>query len=355
MLKAKDSDQKFKYYFIIFFLLLISVFFFKLISGFIVPAILAMAFCSLLYPIYQKILKKVNNKKNLASLVTCLLLVVVLIIPASILIYLLSQQTYMLYNTVQPLITKISHMTQQDFFRELRHYKFYNYVERFNIDWLTFFLTIGNKALALITILLDKFSQSLLNFTVNLIITFFCMFYFFRDGDKFLKYLEEISPLQKEHEQRLFDNFIRTSRATVKGTILIGLLQGSLGALTLLFFGIKTWILWGFIMIICAIIPVVGAWVVLVPISIFMMLTGHLWQGVAIFLISTIIISNIDNLVRPYLVGKDAKMHDLIIFFSTIGGIGVFGIMGFVIGPVIAALFLALLTIYKDEFQDKIS
>ena len=175
------------------------------------------------------------------------------------------------------------------------------------------------------------------------------MFYFFRDGDKLVNYAKSLSPLGEEYDNKLFDNFTRISRATVKGTLIIGLAQGSLGAITLWIFGVNTWLLWGFIMVIFSIIPVVGAWSVLVPVGIIQIISGNTWSGIFILIISTIIISNIDNLIRPYLVGKDAKMHDLLIFFSTLGGIGLFGIMGFIIGPIIASLFLSLLQIYKQE------
>jgi predicted PurR-regulated permease PerM len=326
-----------------------------MISPFIIPAIIAMAFCSLLYPLHKKVLKICKQRNNLASLISTLFIIIIFVIPASILISLLANQLTHLYNSVEPIIYKISHSTENEILSELNKFKFFHFLKSYNVDWISILMTSGNKILSLLSVLINNISQSIFQFIVNLLITFFCMFYFFRDGNKLLSYLETISPLQKEHEEKLFNNFTKISRATVKGTLLIGALQGSLGAITLLLFGVKTWLLWGFIMIICSIIPVIGAWVVLVPISIFFMIKGSFWSGVSIFLISTLIISNVDNLIRPYLVGKEAKMHDLMIFFSTLGGIAMFGVMGFIIGPVIASLFIALLSIYKDEFKDRIS
>lgn len=104
-------------------------------------------------------------------------------------------------------------------------------------------------------------------------------------------------------------------------------------------------------MVLLSVIPMVGAWMVLVPAGIVQIVLGNSWQGIGIILVSTVIISNVDNLIRPRLVGRGAKMHDLMIFFSTLGGIGVFGIKGFIVGPAIAALFLTVLDIYGEEFQ----
>jgi predicted PurR-regulated permease PerM len=135
------------------------------------------------------------------------------------------------------------------------------------------------------------------------------------------------------------------------GTVVIGVTQGTLGALLLLFCGIKSWLMWGFVMIILAIIPLLGAWVVLIPTGIFQIILGNVAPGIVILAVSLLGISSIDNLIRPRLVGQGAKLHDLVIFFSSLGGIAVFGIMGFIVGPVIAALFVAVLDIYSKEFE----
>jgi predicted PurR-regulated permease PerM len=136
--------------------------------------------------------------------------------------------------------------------------------------------------------------------------------------------------------------------------LIIGIVQGSLGALALLIFGIKSWILWGFIMIVLSIIPVVGPWIVLIPAGLIQIFLGNIWQGIGIIIFSVIVVSNIDNFLRPRLVGQGAKLHDLVVFFSSLGGIAVFGVMGFIVGPVIASLFVSVLDIYSAEFKDQL-
>jgi len=145
--------------------------------------------------------------------------------------------------------------------------------------------------------------------------------------------------------------FVSVSRATVKGTLVIGLVQGTLGGLTLWIFGVSSPILWGLVMVILSIIPLVGGWLVLYPAAVIQLILGNTWEGVGIIIVTAVVISNVDTLLRPRLVGRDAGMHDLLIFFSTIGGISLFGIMGFIIGPVIAVFFLTILDIYSIEFK----
>jgi predicted PurR-regulated permease PerM len=179
----------------------------------------------------------------------------------------------------------------------------------------------------------------------------FTMFYFFIDGERILNRLRYLSPVRDEYQNIILNRFLLISRATIVGTILIGIIQGSFGAITLLVFGIKSWLLWGFIMVVLAIIPMAGTWIVLIPAGIIQIITGNLWRGIGIILTSIIIVSNIDNLIRPRIVGYGAKMHDLLIFFSTLGGLSLFGVTGFIVGPIIASFFITMVDIYELEFH----
>ena len=133
--------------------------------------------------------------------------------------------------------------------------------------------------------------------------------------------------------------------------VLLGIIQGFLGGLTFWIFGVGSPILWGVVMALLSVIPLVGSWLVLYPAAIIQLIVGNIFSGIGIILIAAIIISNVDTVLRPRLVGRDTGMHDLMIFFSTLGGISLFGIMGFIIGPVIAVFFLTILDIYAVEFK----
>jgi predicted PurR-regulated permease PerM len=187
---------------------------------------------------------------------------------------------------------------------------------------------------------------------VLLFMTLFTMFYYFRDGKDLLRRLRALIPLDREYKNAIAKRFSSVARATVKGTLLIALAQGTLSGITLWIFGVGSPILWGVVATLLSIIPLVGAWLVLYPAAFVQILTGHLWQGIGILIVTILVIVNVDNLMRPRLVGQETGMHDLMVFFSTLGGISMFGPTGFILGPLVAALFLTMLDIYSAEFRD---
>ena len=226
-------------------------------------------------------------------------------------------------------------------------------IDRETLDYQTY---IRQAMQGLSKFLLDVISRTKEGFAVilDVVIILFTMYYFYKDGPKLISWLKYLSPLDDQHEDSLIERFVSVSRATIKGTLVIGLTQGTLGGITLWLFGFSAPVLWGMVMVVLSVIPMVGAWAVLFPAAIIMMVTGSIWKGVAIILITSIIIGNVDNLLRPKLVGRDTGMHDLLIFFSTIGGLSLFGLMGFIVGPVIAVLFLTVLNIYSIEFKPQL-
>ncbi len=163
-----------------------------------------------------------------------------------------------------------------------------------------------------------------------------------------------LSPLGDQYEQMLYQRFTSTARATLKGTLIIGGIQGVLGGLLFYFTGVEGAFVWGVIMTILSIIPAVGSFLVWFPAGIIMIATGNIGAGITILLVGAIIISNIDNVLRPPLVGKDTQMHPLFILFSTLGGIMLFGVSGFIIGPVLMALFLAVVSIYDHYYKTEL-
>ena len=143
----------------------------------------------------------------------------------------------------------------------------------------------------------------------NLFLTFFSMYYFFRDGDKLIQRLKYLSPLADKYKEELFIRFISISRATIKGTVVVGLIKGFIGGLTFWIFGITSPTLWGVVMAILSIVPMLGTWLVMYPAALIMMLMGHIWQGIALFLISAVIIGSVDNILQPRLVGRSSGLH----------------------------------------------
>jgi predicted PurR-regulated permease PerM len=220
-----------------------------------------------------------------------------------------------------------------------------------NIDWRDPLRDSVRVMGGFIARALNTTSRVTISFILHLLALFFILFYFFRDGDKLVEYLKSLLPLEDRDKNEIFSQFHSIARATIQVTLLMGLMQGTFGAATLWIFGISTWLLWGVIMVFLAVLPAVGAWVVLIPAGIIKIAGGEVWQGITIMIITVAFISVIDDVIRPHFVGKRARVHDLLIFLTMLGGIAFFGILGFIIGPVFAALLIALLDIYRREFR----
>jgi predicted PurR-regulated permease PerM len=148
-------------------------------------------------------------------------------------------------------------------------------------------------------------------------------------------------PLSMEHKRHLFSKFTTVIRATVKGNVVVAAAQGTLGGIMFSFLGIQGALLWGFVMAFLSLLPAVGAGLIWLPVAIYFLFTGAVWQGITLIAFGVLVIGLVDNILRPILVGRDTKIPDYVILISTLGGMVLFGLNGFVIGPVIAALFIA--------------
>jgi predicted PurR-regulated permease PerM len=191
--------------------------------------------------------------------------------------------------------------------------------------------------------------QNLASFVLMFFLMLYLLFFVLRDGDLILEHLHRAIPLPDELERQLFSKFAEVSRATIKGTVVVGLVQGFLGGLIFAILGISGAVFWGVVMAVLSLLPAVGAGLVWGPAAVLLMIKGD-W-GAALILVAygVLVIGLADNLLRPILVGRDTKMPDYLILFSTLGGLALVGITGFVLGPVIAALFIAAWQIYEQD------
>jgi predicted PurR-regulated permease PerM len=179
----------------------------------------------------------------------------------------------------------------------------------------------------------------------------YAMFFFFKDGHKILERIFYYTPLSDEDERRMLTQFASITRATIKGTVVIGIIQGALGGIAFRVAGIEGAALWGTIMTILSIIPGIGAPLVWVPFVIFLYVNGQYLTATLLLLWCGIVVTTIDNFLRPVLVGRDAQMPDLLILIGTLGGLFLFGPMGFIVGPIICGLFLTVWDIYGTTFK----
>lgn len=194
-----------------------------------------------------------------------------------------------------------------------------------------------------------NFGQNTLRFVVATGIMLYVLFFLFRDGRPLARTIRAAMPLSDAYNQRLLEKFVGVVRATVKGNIVIAVIQGTIGGVTLWLLGIDAALLWGALMVFLSLLPAVGAAIVWIPIAAYFFMTGSIWQGVVLVAVGAGVIGLVDNILRPVLVGKDTRLPDYVILVSTVGGLSIFGINGFVIGPLIAALFVACWTIFREE------
>jgi predicted PurR-regulated permease PerM len=188
--------------------------------------------------------------------------------------------------------------------------------------------------------------QDTFEFIIDLFITAYLAFFIIRDGDALKRSLRRAIPLAPEHQAELLGKFAAVIRATVKGDLLVAAIQGALGGLAFWFLGVGGALLWGVLMAFLSLLPAVGAALVWLPVAIYFLMTGAVWQGVALIGYGVLVIGLIDNLLRPVLIGNDAHMPHYAVMITTLGGMAVFGINGFVVGPLIAAMFIAAWHIY---------
>jgi predicted PurR-regulated permease PerM len=347
-------DKKLSRYFFIAILLGTTFIFFRMVRIFFVPVLLAAVFATLFYPMYEGFLRSFRGRKTLAAFFCCLVLLLVLIAPLYLVADLVTREAIDFYRTFQDRIGTFLQQGAEGPLGRLRTLPLVRQLRLDQIDWPATVQNIASSAGSVAATLIRKTSQGTIQILILLFTTLFTMFYFFRDGKDLLRRVRFLIPLDREYKNAIAARFSSVARATVKGTMLIALVQGTLSGLTLWIFGVGSPILWGVVATLLSIIPLVGAWLVLYPAAFIQIATGHLWQGIGILLVTVIVIVNVDNLMRPRLVGQETGMHDLMVFFSTLGGISMFGPMGFIIGPMIAALFLSVLDIYSAEFRDNL-
>jgi predicted PurR-regulated permease PerM len=192
--------------------------------------------------------------------------------------------------------------------------------------------------------------QNALEFTVMFFVMLYLLFFFLRDGDRLLNTLVRALPLGDVRERLLFSRFAEVSRATIKGTFVVAIVQGTLGGLIFWILGINAAVFWGVLMAVLSLLPAIGSAIIWLPAAIILMVTGSVVKGLVLIVVGTLIIGMVDNVLRPLLVGRDTQMADYLILLTTLGGLAVFGISGFVIGPIIAALFLSVWEMFIEEF-----
>lgn len=346
------DEGKFGKYFVLILFILSLAAFISVIRVFLIEIVVAAVIATLFYPTYRQLLKVLGNNRGITAFVSCVIILIGLLIPILIISDIVVLQAIDLYRTVEPRVSALLH--NGEVLRSLNDSPVGVWLTQYNVDLQTLFQTAAKTIGGMLAALVKRTSRATLAVIVDGLIILFTVFYFLRDGQNMLHAVRRYVPLSEEHKDLIVRRFVSISEATVKGILLIALLQSFLGTMTLMIFGVDAWLLWGVVMLVFAVIPFIGTGGVLIPAGIVTILSGRVWQGITIIAISIGFISTIDNFLRPRIIGSHVGMHDLLVFFSLLGGIFMFGPAGFILGPLIATIFLTFLDIYRVEFQEHI-
>lgn len=302
-------------------------------------------------PIHVWLLRRWKQRRTMAALATLFLVVLMVVLPLTLLTGMLVKEGAALYQRVQSGETNFV-LYFEKIVAVLPAW-LHDLLEHFGLTDVKELQTrisdaIGRGSQAIATYVYSM-GQNALDFVVGFFVMLYLAFFLLRDGEDLSQRIRTAVPLAPEHRRQLAEKFITVIRATVKGNILVAAVQGALGGLAFWFFGIKGALLWAVLMGFLSLLPAIGAALIWLPVALYFLVTGAIWQGLALIAYGVVVIGLVDNVLRPILVGKDIQMPDYLVLISTIGGMAVFGISGFVIGPVIAAMFMAVWDLFATE------
>lgn len=332
-------------------LLLVTYAFVGLVRDFLLPLFWAAVLAVIFFPMFREWKDRVGGRASLASLLTILTILLIVVLPLVLIGVAVTNEVVDLYGRIAS-----GEFDVQEPIRwfEERLPLVNEQLERFGVEVGRVREGLSNAAITISQFLASQalnVGQNALRITGLFFVMVYVLFFFLRDGNRLVDGLVRVLPLGDERERRLFAKFAEVSRATLKGTLVVGVVQGTLGGIFFWILGIEAPVFWGVIMTVFSLLPAVGSAIVWGPAAIILMVTGHLVKGIILLVAGTLLIGLVDNILRPLLVGRDTKMPDYLILLSTLGGLTVFGLSGFVIGPIIAALFLVVWQMFEEEYS----
>jgi predicted PurR-regulated permease PerM len=334
---------------------LISAIFLAMVRHFLMAILLAGIFSAMARPVYQRLNRLFGHRPPLASAATLVLLVLLVLIPLGGLLGIVTAQAIKVGQSVTPWVQEQVNQPAE-FWEQLHHLPFYDRVADLLLPYRESILRKAGELVASMSRFLIGSLGSATVVTVNILFMLFVllytMFFFLIDGERLLGKILYYLPLEDKDERRMLDKFTSVTRATLKGTAVIGVIQGTLAGGAFAVVGIPSAVFWGTVMAVLSFIPGIGSALVWVPAALILAVSGNWGRGLILAIWCAVVVGSVDNFLRPQLVGKDTQMHELMILFSTLGGIAMFGVLGVIIGPIIAALFVTVWEIYGVVFAD---
>jgi predicted PurR-regulated permease PerM len=309
------------------------------------------ALAILFTPLFKWLLRKMPGKRNVAALSTLAICLFIVILPLAMVGVSLVQEIALVTQNIRS--GEINFATYFQQILDALPQWMLNLVQRFNLGnmeaWQARISAGAAQGSQLVASQALTIGQNTFDFVVSFFVMLYLLFFLVRDGAELSKKMRDALPLAKPHTHYLLNKFTTVIRATIKGNVAVAVAQGTLGGLTFWFLGVQGALLWAVLMAFLSLLPAVGAALIWGPVAIYYLATGQWWQGGVLIFVGVFVIGLVDNILRPLLVGKDTQMPDYIVLMSTIGGMALFGINGFVVGPVIAALFMAAWSLFADS------
>lgn len=332
-------------------LIIVTVAFIYLITPFFGAVFWACTIGLIFHPLYIRLLDKFKGRRNIAALVTLTTCTIIGVIPALFVLALFVQQGATLYKRLQSGGIDPSRYVEQI---QTAFPRLEQLLSNFNIDLKNVSMQLSESAIAISKYAAQhaiQIGQGTLHGFVSIGLMLYIAYFILRDGRSLVSLLVRALPLGDERERLLFLKFSEVTRATVKGNLVVATVQGALGGIIFWILGIPGAVLWGVVMTLLSLIPVVGAGLIWAPVAVYLFAAGNIQDAVVLTLFGVFVIGLVDNILRPILVGRDTKLPDYLVLLSTLGGIVLFGINGFVLGPLLAALFVAFWGIFMREFN----
>ncbi|PCM43814.1 AI-2E family transporter [Marinobacter sp. ANT_B65] len=331
----------------------VSLAFVFLMKPFVGPIFWAIAIALIFYPFQVFLVSRLGERPNVNALITLTVCMLIVVIPVLVLVTSLVAEGLGIYQQIQDGEIRPGEYIDQvnNSFPAIQ-----SLLAQFDINFSEIRDRVVNLFVGGSQFLAKQalgVGQNTFQFFLGLALMVYLAFFLLRDGSKLVDLLIRALPLGDERERLLFAKFAEVTRATVKGNLLIAIIQGALGGIIFWVLGIGGALLWGVVMAMFSLLPAVGAALVWVPAAIYLAAVGDVVQAVVLTIFGVVVIGLADNILRPILVGRDTKLPDYIVLLSTLGGIAMFGINGFVMGPLVAALFMAFWGIFIREFSEE--
>jgi predicted PurR-regulated permease PerM len=332
-------------------LLAASLAFLAMMMPFFQPILWAVTLAVLFQPVHERLVQHSPQHQNRSALLTLLLILLAVIAPSLFIFTAVASESLGLYEAIssgkidvsyfiywlQEKLPVINTITEQLGFN----------LEELKANISSSVLSSGQWFAAH----LFTFGQNTMRFTLFFFLMLYLLFFFLRDGKQLVNTIVTVLPIGDDNERYLMNKFAEVSKATIKGTLAVGMVQGAIGGITFALLGIQSALLWGVAMAILSVLPAIGSALIWIPAALFLFANGMLIKALILILVGAFIIGSVDNILRPILVGRETKMPDYLILLSTMGGIALMGVSGFVLGPVIAAFFLAVWAMFAREFN----